>query len=96
MFVDKPLLTIIEKKLFITYTLIVICFIALFAIPFSDRVGILAWSIYPILIGSFLGKFKYKPLNTNFLIGLVITLFGLASFYFYPAFKIGYFFSDLL
>jgi hypothetical protein len=79
-FVDENRMSEIYLKLFSSYILISCLFILVFNIPFSDRVGVIAWSLIPLILASFLGNYRYRVLNDRFVFFIIIFLGGLLSF----------------
>lgn len=70
-------------------------FILMFEIPYSDRVGLYTWTMFPILCSLFIGNYRLPILNSNLLTTVLITILGLLSFQLYPIMNIGTYFTDI-
>ena len=94
--VDKNAISFVEGKLYVTYLILACMFVVAFSIPFSDRVGVLSWSIIPVLFGVFHKNYNYKIFNTKLFVFSLISTLGILSFLFYSVLKIGYELSDVI
>jgi hypothetical protein len=94
--VDKTTIGFVESKLYVTYLILACMFVVAFSIPFSDRVGVLSWSIIPVLLGSFHKNYNYKIFNNKIFINFLIFTLGILSFLFYSVLEIGYELSDVI
>ncbi|WP_318439208.1 EpsG family protein [Photobacterium leiognathi] len=78
------------SKLIKIYIINFSVFIVMFDIPYSDRVGVYCWSLYPFVLASFLGGYKYKIMNNELVYIFLISIMGSLSFLFYPVMNLGW------
>lgn len=81
--VKKEMLSEHAIKLFSTYIAVSSLFFIAFNIPFSDRIGLISWSLWPIILSNFYGKYKYRFLNDKVFFVVTIIISGLCSFLFF-------------
>jgi hypothetical protein len=72
------------KKIFKLYILVFMFFIFMFEIPYSDRIGLYLWCMFPILLPMFVGGFKYRFFGSKLFFLIVIFFTGFTSFVFHP------------
>ena len=78
------------------YSLIFSVFVIMFAIPYSDRVGLYTWLMFPILLTLFIGDYKIQILNLRPLIAIITAVIGIFFFSFYSVMDTGRYFNDIL
>lgn len=66
------------------YLMLNTTFVLFMVMPYSDRIGIYSWSLFPVIITSFLGESKLKLLNDKSVISFGIIVFGILGLTLYP------------
>lgn len=65
-------------------------FVFMFALPFSDRIGIYCWTFGCLLMAEFVGYYRFKLLNSKIATISGIGFFGVLSFVFYRTLDFNY------
>lgn len=79
-----------QEKYMCIYLAFFSLFIIMFAIPYSDRVGIYCWVLGVIMMSQFVGKYRYRVINSPSVTIFVVFIFGLTSFIFYKTLRFNY------
>ncbi|MGL6382081.1 EpsG family protein [Aeromonas caviae] len=83
---DKAIFT--EK--FNIYLALFSLFVFMFALPFSDRIGVYCWTFGCLLMAEFVGYYRFKLLNSKIVTISGIGIFGFLSFIFYRTLDFNY------